>query len=67
MIHEERLRWLERLFSNDPEVRRKAMEENIPQPLFETGKELGKAIDELLASPARNNERRINDSWLSLP
>jgi len=48
--YEEKLKWLERIFSNDPRVRRKAMEENLPQPVFETGEELRKAIDDLLAT-----------------
>lgn len=46
MTYEEKLKWLGRLFSNDPSVRRQAMEEDISQPLFQTGEELGKAIDE---------------------
>jgi hypothetical protein len=49
MTYEEKLKWLGRLFSNDPSVRRQAMEEDIPQPLFQTGEEFGKAIDEWLA------------------
>ena len=56
MTYEEKQKWLERIFSNDPAVRRKAMEENIPRPLFETGEELGKAIDELLATKKRKED-----------
>lgn len=56
MDHQEKVKWLERIFSNDPGVRRKAMEENLPQPLFETGEELGKAIDDLLAKKKRKED-----------
>jgi len=56
MDYQEKVKWLERIFSNDPRVRRKAMEENVPQPLFETGEELGKAIDELLAARKRKED-----------
>ena len=57
MTCEEKLKWLERLFNNDPAMRRKAMEENIPQPLFETGEELGEAIDELIADFRREQRK----------
>jgi hypothetical protein len=57
MDYREKVKWLERIFSNDPEVRRKAMEENVPQPLFETGEELGKAIDDLLATRKRKEDK----------
>jgi len=58
MTYEEKLKWLERLFSNDPSVRKKAMEDNVPPPLFETGEELGRAIDELLAALYVRREAR---------
>jgi len=58
MTYQEKLEWLERLFSNDPAVRRKAMDEDVPQPLFQTGEELGKALDEWLAGPY--TEQRTN-------
>ena len=52
---------MERVFSNDPVVRREAMEENIPQPLFENGEELREAIDELLAgSHMKQHEKKDN-------
>jgi hypothetical protein len=57
MDYQEKVKWLERIFSNDPGVRRKAMEEDLPQPLFESGQELGKAIDELLARRKRKEDR----------
>ncbi|MDI6815214.1 MAG: hypothetical protein QMC90_03960 [Dehalococcoidales bacterium] len=56
MTYEEKVKWLERVFSNDPEVRRKAMGENLPQPVFETGEKLGTAIDELLATRKRRED-----------
>ena len=58
MTYQEKLEWLGRLFSNNPAVRREAMDEGIPQPLFQTGEELGKAIDECLAGSY--TEQRTN-------
>ena len=47
MTYEEKVKWLEGIFSNDPKVRSLAMGENIPQPLFETVEGFGRALDEL--------------------
>lgn len=49
MTYQDKLDWLGKLFSNNPVVHREAMDEDVPQPLFQTGEELGKAIDECLA------------------
>lgn len=56
MDYQEKVKWLERVFSNDPRIRRKAMEENLPQPLFETREELGKAINDLLTTKKRKED-----------
>jgi hypothetical protein len=65
MDYQEKVRWLERIFSNDPLVRRRAMEENLPQPLFESREEFRKAIDELLAT-RKGKEDAANDKRVSL-
>jgi hypothetical protein len=56
MTYQEKLSWLERLFSDDRLVREQAREERVPQPLFGSGEELGKAIKELLARRERKED-----------
>ena len=47
MNYEEKVKWLERIFSNDPKVRQEAVEKEPPQTIFETDEELGKALNDL--------------------
>lgn len=48
MTFEEKVQWLNKLFSNSPTVRKEAMEQDVPQPVFESDEELSKALDIIL-------------------
>jgi len=52
MTLEEKVNWLEQIFSNDPEVRGSAMKQDLPQPVFDSNEELDKALEE----PARRRK-----------
>jgi len=51
MDYEQKIEWLERIFSNDPKVRDKALKEN---PLPMTRDEFLKLVDDLLARHKKN-------------
>lgn len=48
MSLEEKVKWLAKLFSSSPEVRRQALDEDVSQPVFETNEELLEALDKLI-------------------
>ena len=56
MSFEAKVDWLERVFSNDVAVRQQAMDERLPEPLFETHEEFINALKEL--------EVRRTKSWI---
>ena len=47
MTYQEKLAWLGKIFSNDPQVRAEAMNTEIPQPLFEFQEDFARALEEL--------------------
>ena len=47
MTYQEKLAWLRRIFSNDPQVRTEAMNTEIPQPLFDSQEDFDKALKDL--------------------
>ena len=60
MTYQEKLDWLEKIFSNDPRVRAEAMNTEIPQPLFESQDNFAKALKDL--ENERQRDRRLADS-----
>ncbi len=52
--YQEKLTWLRKIFSNDPQVRAEAISTEIPQPLFESQEEFTKALEELEYDRRRN-------------
>ena len=51
MTHQEKLAWLKKIFSNDPQVRAEAMSAEIPQPLFEFQEDFAMALNEIQGLP----------------
>ena len=47
MTLEEKVSWLEQIFSNDSTIRDNAMKQELPQPMFNSNEELDKALEEL--------------------
>ena len=47
MTCQEKLDWLRKVFSNNPQVRAEVMSAEVPQPLFESQEGFAKALEDL--------------------